>query len=187
MNTFAVDDHLRLLERSFTDTRLLVFTGMSGSGKSTCIDLLLGEHPDLADLPYSRVGPAPIDWSATTIDTELVVVDELLELPELAHIASLLRRGHRVLAASHLSPLWVRAFGLFWPAEHYRTDDDTAKLITYLDRRGVPASDAAVRRYAAAHGANYTDLEIILEHTGCDDFDRAFARFQQTASIEILR
>jgi len=181
-----IDDHLELLDRSFAGVRLVVFTGMSGSGKTTCIDLLQAEHPEFADQPCSRIGPAPIDWDRARVQTELVVIDELLALREVGRVVSLLRRGHRVIAASHLPVAWVRAVDLVWKTEHFHTDRTYQKLVPYLDRRGVRSSPDALREYAASFGANYTDLDIILAHTGYDDFDRALARFQQTASIEIL-
>jgi hypothetical protein len=144
-----VNDHLGLLERSLASLKMIVFTGMSGSGKSTCIDLLLAEHPEFAGRDYTTIGPTPIIWPEADPPTELVVVDELQSFGELRHVARLLHGGHTLLVASHLHPAWVRLFNMRWPADHF-----------------------------------YTDLEIILEYSGGEDFDLAFERFRRSAWIE---
>jgi len=179
-----LNDHLGLLERSFACQRMVVFTGMSGSGKSTCIDMLLAEHPDFAGRDHTIIGKAPIAWPGADPPTKLVVVDELQRLGELRHVARLLRAGHTVLVASHLHPAWVRLFNRWWPAKHYYTDRSTDKLQHFLKAHGVRFTPEGVREFGRVYGANYTDLEIILEHSGDEDFDLAFERFRRSAWLE---
>ena len=179
-----VNDHLGLLGRSFASLRMIVFTGMSGSGKSTCIDLLLAEHPEFAGRDYAMIGPAPITWPGADPRTELVVVDELLRIGDLKHVARLLRGGHTLIVASHLHPAWVRLFNMRWPADYFYTDRATEKLQRFLEGRGVRFTPERIREFGQAHGANYTDLEIILERSGGEDFDLAFERFRRSAWIE---
>ncbi len=179
-----VNDHLNLLGRSLASVRMIVFTGMSGSGKSTCIDLLLAEHPEFAGREHTKIGPAPIAWSGADPPTELVVVDELQRFAELRHVARLLRGGHTLIVASHLHPAWLRLFNMKWPVDHFYTDRSTDKLQRFLEEQGVRFSPERVREFGQAQGANYTDLEIILEHSGGKDFDLAFERFRRSAWIE---
>jgi hypothetical protein len=72
-----------------------------------------------------------------------------------------------------------------WRAEHFYTDRSTDKLQRFLEERGVRFTPERLREFGQAYGANYTDLEIILEHSGGKDFDLAFERFRHSASIEL--
>lgn len=179
----AVDDHLNLLIRSLGDRRLIVFTGMSGSGKSTYIELLLAEHPDFADRDYTWIGPAPIAWPVARQSTELVVIDEVSQVVELWHVTRLLREGHTLLVASHLPFVFVRLLALRWPLAHFRTDQSIEKLEHSLALRGILFTSERVRDFVRSFGANYTDLEIVLERSDGKDFDRALDRFERSASI----
>ena len=179
-----INDHLGLLRRSFASVRMIVFTGMSGSGKSTCLDLLLAEHPDFAGRQHTTIGPAPSTLPVADPPTELVVVDELQRFRELRYVTRLLRGGHTLLVASHLHPAWVRLFNIWWPADHFYTDRSTDKLQRFLEERGVRFTPKRVREFGQAYGATSPDIEIILEHSGGEDFDLAFERFRRSARID---
>jgi hypothetical protein len=110
---------------------------------------------------------------------------ELQRFGELRYVARLLSGGHTLIVANHLHPAWVRLFNMRWPAEHFYTDRSTDKLQRFLEERGVRFTPERLREFGQAYGANYTDLEIILEHSGGKDFDLAFERFRHSASIEL--
>ena len=177
------DDHLGLLERSLSDRRLIAFTGMSGSGKSTYIDALLAGHPEFRDRPVTRVGPTPIDWTSVRPTTALVVIDEVARSGEVVRLASLLAGGHTLLVASHLPERLLRLLGARWPTLALRTDGTPAKLARSLERRGITFSPDLLSHFVATYGSNYTDLDIVLEWGGGADFDVAYRRFRRTASI----
>lgn len=179
------DDHLGLSEMDFDKVRLVVFHGASGSGKSTYLNQLLKAHPGFRDRPADVIGGGTIDWSAVRKPrAELVVVEELLANREVLEIARLLRAGHRVMAASHLHPWITGLLGVTWPTLQFATDRDPMKIERLLSRRGIQYSPETVAAFCRIHGATFTDVDIVLEHCGGRDFDRAFSRFQRYCSIE---
>ncbi len=179
------DDHLGLLSRDLSGVRLLALHGVSGSGKSTAIDQLLEVHPAFRDRPVNRVIGPCIDWRRLEPSAELVVVDECRAPQDLRGLVRLLRRGHRVLAASHL-PLWTSvALGLAWPVLALATDRDPAKIERYLAALGADFSAERVRALCARFGATYAWVDLILVFDGGRDFDRACERFERCCRVEI--
>ena len=180
------DDHLALGEISFGKARAIVFHGASGSGKSTCINHLLRRHPDLAGRPVSRISGGPIDWrTVAPPEHRIVVIDELLELKDLMAALRLLAAGHIVIAASHL-PSWLTScIGLFWRLHQFATDRAPQKIERHLARRGVSYTPQTVAAYCDRFGATYTDAEIILEHTGGEDFDIAYRQFMRRCDLKL--
>lgn len=179
------DDHLGLAAMDFARARLIVFHGASGSGKSTYMNQLLRAHPTFCSRPAEVIGGGTIDWSAVRKPaTELVVVEELLANREVLDVAKLLRAGHQVMAASHLHPWITGLLGLSWPTLQFATDRDPLKIERLLARRGMHYSPKTVAAFCKIHGATFTDVDIVLEHCGGRDFDRAFLRFQRYCTIE---
>jgi energy-coupling factor transporter ATP-binding protein EcfA2 len=177
------DDYLGLDRMDLARFRLLVFTGRSGSGKSTAIEHLLRSHPSFRGRESallrrpSFAGPPRLPG--------VVAVDDLLELRELRIVFDLLSSGRTILVASHLDAVWYRAASLFVPAIFFRTDADVAKIARYLERRGVAASPAATRAYVRRFGATYTDADIILERYPGRSFDDALGRFERYCGVEL--
>lgn len=182
------DGHLDLTHVDFSGIRVTIFHGASGSGKSTYIDNLVSSHTALRDRARTRITGGPIDWSRTEPEPEqLVIVDELLTLGDLWQVARQLQAGRSVIAASHLPARLTAGLGAFWPLQQFATDRDPAKIERFLSRRGIRFSRPVVADYCERYGATFTDAEIILEHTGGDDFDRAYARFESRCSIDLVR
>jgi len=179
------DDHLGLSEMDFAKVQLVVFHGASGSGKSTYLNQLLRAHPGFCNRPVDVIGGGTIDWRAVRKPlAELVVVEELLANREVLEVARLLRAGHQVMAASHLHPGITGLLGVAWPTLQFATDRDPMKIERLLLRRRIQYSPETVAAFCKIHGATFTDVDIVLEHCGGRDFDRAFRKFQRYCSIE---
>ena len=179
------DDHLGLCDADLTGVRLLVLHGASGSGKSTYLHYLLKNHSSFRGQSVTRVRGGPIDWSAIDRpEGDIVLVDELVRGRDIPFVARLLHRGYRVVAASHLHPVLTGFIGLRWNTRQFATDRDARKIERYLDGRGVRYSPKIVAAFCRAHGATYTDADIILSHVGGEDFDRAFLRFQRFCTLK---
>ena len=178
------DDHLGLDIRDFAGVRLIVFHGISGSGKSTAIARLLSHNPSFRGLPRSQISNACIDWRWEGLLSELVVLDECKSLRDLAGLVALLRRGHRVLAASHLPLATSRALGRVWPTVALRTDGDSSRIERYLAARGVSFDVSCVEAACRRFGASYATADLILDFDGGRDFNRAYKRFIRCCRIE---
>ena len=183
MNSRSVqfDDFLSLSGRDFTQHRLLVFHGVSGSGKSTAISWLLEKHKSFAGKSsHWLYGPSiPHHWPRS----DVAVVDEICRARDLVLLWRLLRATPQVLVASHLPPICFAPFRALGPMATFATDRSFAKIERALTRRGIASSDVAVRRFIACYRSNYTDLDIVLEHSPSHSFDAALARFQKLCHI----
>lgn len=175
------DDFLGLAARDFARHRLVVFRGCSGSGKSTAIDWLLRSHPDFVRKDVTRMDGPPL--IAPESLSSLTVVDEIVSPRELPLVARFLARGATLLVATHLSPAWFRPFQMAVRTSIFTTDVDRAKIARHLGRLGLPATPRAVDLYVRRFGANYTDIDIILERCPAPTFDAALATFTKFCSV----
>jgi energy-coupling factor transporter ATP-binding protein EcfA2 len=177
------DDYLGLDRIDLARFRLLVFTGRSGSGKSTAIGHLLSTHPSFRGRESAVLRRPSFEGPSGLPD--VVAVDDLVEPRELRVVVDLLRSGRTILVASHLDAAWYRAVSLFVPAIFFRTDADEAKIGRYLEKKGVAASEDATRAYVRRFGATYTDADIILERYPGRSFDDALTRFDRYCELEV--
>lgn len=178
------DDHLGLSSRDFSGVRLVVFHGVSGSGKSTAIARLVQAHPEFQGQRCSYVTGPYIDWRQVTPSTELVVVDECTTLRDALGLAQLLSRGHRVLASSHLPLILSAGLGRIWPAIVLATDREPAKIERYLKVLGAHYSPDCVGAFCAQFGASYCSVDLVMDFDGSSDFDRAYDRFRRCCRVE---
>jgi hypothetical protein len=178
------DDFLNLKTAQFRSFRLVVFTGVSGSGKTTAIQWLIDHHHDFHDRPVSRVAGGGLDWAVPNVDDGLVVVDDIIRLKELAKVIRLLLRGNQVLLAAHLHPACLVPLRMVWPAHIWRTDLNREKLERHLQARHIEFTRAAVDSYCDEYGSSYLDMAHILErYPGCS-FDHALRLFRKYCRLE---
>ena len=179
----AFDDYLSLSGVDFEPVRCLSLTGVSGSGKTTYINHLLEVHPGFAQHPFDRY-QGPLIWGEVRPDNALVVLDDLLCWRDLVGAVSLLSRGHRLIVASHLPRCWLALLTSPWPCAHFVLDKDPIKLMRYLERHAVDYDAFAVKDFVRRFGANYTDIDIILEHEHSKDFSTAYRRFLRHCRLQ---
>lgn len=178
------DDFLELKTASFRSTRLAVFTGVSGSGKSTAIQWLIQHHPDFQNRPIERVIGGGLDWTVPTVENGLVVVDDLIRPRELYKLIRLLMRGNQVLLAAHLHPAWFAPLRIGWSTQLWRTDVNREKLARHLKAERIEFTQAALDSYCAEYGSSYLDMNHILERYPHCSFDRALRLFRKYCRME---
>ena len=163
-----------------------MFIGCSGAGKSSYIEFLLSQHPDFTNGQVFRIVEGrPLSWSEEIPDKpSLIVVDELLSLTDIWRIALLVLAGHRLLVASHLPRFCHWPLKLFGSVAQYRIDGLRSKVINELTARQVKYSESAVNSFVRQYGANYTDLDMILETCTVPDLDTALHHFSRFYSVE---
>jgi hypothetical protein len=176
------DDFLGLREYDFSSSRLIAFSGVSGSGKSTAIEYLLTKHPNLNAIDYETIDSTPIHWKKSYAQRWLVI-DEIISLSDTFHLFRLLCKGHRIIVASHVSPGLLK-FILCWTKAHFfQTDEEMEKLLRYLQKRNIYCSEETMEKFCRQYRSNYIDLDIILEHVSGVDFDIIYKQFQRHHSI----
>jgi hypothetical protein len=168
------DDFLGLAKEDFDSTRLIILTGISGSGKTTALKFLADHHAAFLDQPQHWIwsmcktqNPSPVR------DKRLVVLDEIVGVHQLACVFQLLRDNQTLAVASHLHPAWFWPFRLMFKSRHFHTDRDTAKIHGLLSRRGISHTSTAISEFCSRHGASYVDLECILERHPGESLDHA--------------
>ncbi len=187
--SFQFDDYLNLSSWRLVNKRVVVFIGCSGAGKSSYIEYLLSQHPDFFDRDvYWIVEGRPLIWNEMVpTKPSLVVVDELLVFRDLRQVAKLMYAGHCLLIASHLPRFWHWPLRLFGSMVQFQIDGVRLKVVNALVRRQVQFSERAVDDFIRQYGANYTDLDMILETCPIPDLDTALHHFSKFYSVERVR
>jgi hypothetical protein len=169
-------DFLGLAGRSFRGVRLVVFGGMSGSGKSTAIDFLRRRHPDFAGQDWVTVARDGRGLRFPDCRGRTVAVDEVVSPKELWGVARLVRHN-RVLVATHLPLACYVGFAVCCRTRTFRTDRDAGKVAVVLERRGITVPADTLRQYQRTFGANFVDAHHILERWPGESFDRSYRAF----------
>lgn len=182
MNGF--DDYLNLKNAQLHSCQLIVFTGVSGSGKSSAIQWLLENHPDFENTSATHVSGGGEDWPVPEMRNGLVVVDDIISKKELFKVRQLLLRGNRVLLAAHVHPVWFAILRGFWATKVFRVDQNREKLARYLQARKVEFTQTALNSFCNEYGASYLDLAHILERYPGSSFDRALRLFRKYCRME---
>jgi len=182
----SFDDYHRLADLDLQSVRLVICQGMSGSGKTTAIEYLCQEHPHLCDRcprVFQLVGPRCL---LPPLQNELVILDDVRFLRQLLPLRRLLRAGNTVLVASHLSAACFLPLRLFWPSRVFVMDRDVGKIERYLMRQRVAFSPRSVRKYCQLFGANYLDVDVILERRPGTSFDEALNHFLKFCQLDLI-
>ncbi|MCP4814224.1 MAG: hypothetical protein GY888_17080 [Planctomycetaceae bacterium] len=182
---FPFDDYYRLGKLDLAATRMLVFQGMSGSGKTTAIDYLCQHHDQFRERSvktFRLVGPR---IQLPALEDQLVVLDDVRFVRQLRPLWRLLRAGNTVLIASHLPPFYFLPWRLLWESRVFVMDQDEDKIERYLARSKVVTSRQAVRQYCRLFGANYLDVDFILERCPGSTFDEALAHFLKFCELDL--
>ena len=183
-------DYFSLADKDLSAARLIVFSGCSGSGKSSYMRFLSQKHPDFRGTNSSLIDTGrPLEWPRIDKNTlaQLVLVDECLVRRDVVQIARLLRQGHTVIAASHLPPYAFAPLGLVWKSRHFALDRHVGKIAHELEQRDYCFTADAVSRFVKQHGASYSALDMVVENADTPDFDAAFARFEKFNRVEVIR
>jgi len=176
------EDFLGLASRSFAGVGLVVFTGVSGSGKSTALEFLRRHHPDFAGRDWVTVTRGRSGLQLPRCHGCVVAVDEVVAVRELWSLAGLLRHN-QVLVAAHLPMACFLPFAGCCRMRLFRTDLDRGKIARALERRGIGFSLAVVDDYCRSYGSNFLDLEHILERWPTDNFDLSYAAFRRLCQV----
>lgn len=176
-----LDDCFGLLDRRLDAYRLIVFHGESGSGKSTLMRLLATRHPDLAGRQRSWI--QPID--PLPLQADVLLVDEVQGWRDLACLGPALRRARCVLLASHVDPAWLVPWRLGLRSLAFRLDRGAFKIERVLQRRGIAYTPRALREFLRRFGANYTDLDIVLELGQGASLDAGMAALARGTGVEL--
>ena len=185
-------DFLDVNSRKSIEQDLIVFYGCSGSGKSTQIKNFLARYVNKNKIKYSMASASTINWHEVleSKPQKLIVIDEINQVSELKYIFRLLKRGHKLIVASHVRPLWFLLFRMKYQLKIYNLDNYTCKLSLRLDQLGLQYSPLALKYYVRNYGSSFTGIEIITErYAGCD-FDKAlryFRKFNQVATRRVAR
>ena len=180
------DDFLGLKQTNFTNTKLVVFLGISGSGKSSYLNFLARAHPDFKNLSQKWVWTMHQSFEVKpTQKKDLFLIDEITSPFQLTSLFRINKSDAQWVVASHIHRLWFR---LLLPKEKirfYHTDQSSKKLETWMHRRGVSFSKESLLTFQKKYGASYVDLQCILERSPKKDLHYALTMHLQMDSIKI--
>jgi len=160
------DDALGLRTLDLNGYRGVVFCGRSGAGKSTAIRFLLEHHESFR---HRR--------------SEVDVIEELYDRQDVRRFTDAIKHDRPLLIASHW-PLWLHR--LLAPIVRVRVidlDGPNIKIERALAFRSIPATARAIDQFCTRFGANYTDLELVLERYPGLPFDVAWRRFRRECVV----
>lgn len=184
LDTRPFDDFLGLANTDFKDVRLIVFCGISGSGKSRALRFLENHHHDFKNRRPVWIHPDTRPGGFPGIHQRLVIMDEIRRTSQLADLRTLLRLGNTVAVASHVNPWKFWPLRLFWRTKVFKTDQSRDKIARFLDQSNVSFSHGAIEQYCQVFGANYLDACHIMERYPGQTFDAALQRFLKFCGMQ---
>lgn len=185
----SLDDYLGLLSKDFSGVSTVIFTGPSGSGKSSQIRLLIDAHDHFRPMTKRSICPQAAGFSWRNCRSllmnepvDLLIVDEICTLRDALQARKLLWHVPRQILASHIKPWVIRAAGP--TVQHVDTTvGGNIKLARYLDREGIAYTEGDLERYIRRYGSVFTELEIMLETCPAAKFDKVWETFHRFHKI----
>lgn len=158
------DNFLNIRSGDLDHIQLVIFTGVSGSGKSTYMEHIAQHHNNYNDILF---------------------LDDITRIRDLFKIIPHLIRGQRIVMGSHLPIAALRFLRIFSTQKIYRTDLCAEKLKRFLSAQNITFTNNILHRYIKDYKSNYTDMRLMMEHTQeTRNFDKAYHRFQSYCHIQ---
>ncbi len=168
------NDFLGLKKENFNDIKLIIFYGISGSGKSSNLHYLADYHPSFLNQSVHWIWSHHKKSSSTTPQKcKLVVVDEITSPIQIPLIFNLLKKNQKVAVASHLQPAWFKILLPFISIKFFCTDNSPEKIESFLSQKKISYSKESIKYFIRKYGSNYLDLLCILENYKGESFDDA--------------
>ena len=184
-NIQPFDDFLSLKKQNFNNSRLLIFHGISGSGKSSNLNYIAHHHPSFQNQSVKWIWTHHKRFKVQAIHSyNLVVVDEIISPFQLPAIFKLLNQNKNIAVASHLNPAWFKILFPFTPTLSFRTDASAEKIRRYLNKKDISFSSESILSFCKSYGSNYVDLQCILENYPGKSFDDALKWNQKFNKIK---
>ena len=184
-NIQPFDDFLSLKKQNFNNSRLLIFYGISGSGKSSNLNYIAHHHPSFQNQSVKWIWTHHKRFKVQAINSyNLVVVDEIISPFQLPAIFKLLSQNKNIAVASHLNPAWFKILFPFTPTLSFRTDASAEKIRRYLNKKDISFSSESILSFCKSYGSNYVDLQCILENHPGKSFDDALKWNQKFNKIK---
>lgn len=184
-NIQPFDDFLSLKKQNFNNSRLLIFHGISGSGKSSNLNYIAHHHPSFQNQSVKWIWTHHKRFKVQAIHSyNLVVVDEIISPFQLPAIFKLLNQNKNIAVASHLNPAWFKILFPFTPTLSFRTDASAEKIRKYLNKKDISFSSESILSFCKSYGSNYVDLQCILENHPGKSFDDALKWNQKFNKIK---
>ena len=179
------DDFLSLKKQNFNNARLLIFHGISGSGKSSNLNYIAHHHPSFQNQSVKWIWTHHKRFKVRDIHGyTLVVVDVIVSPFQLPAIFKLLSQNRKIAVASHLNPVWFKILCPFTPTLSFRTDASAEKIRRYLNKKDISFSSESILSLCKTYGSYYVDLQCILENHPSKSFDDALKWNQKFNKIK---
>jgi hypothetical protein len=168
------------------DSRLLVFTGISGSGKSAAIQYLLERFPEIEGQGYETIVGNKLEWMPR-YETKWLIIDEVINLFDAWRIRRLLKQGHRLIVASHLPASMFKVICLCYAGLYLCTDGESRKLAHYLSNKGIVYDACSMNRFISQFGQSYNTLDVVLSYSQSATLSMAMEYFDRQCRLSLSR
>ena len=180
------DDFLGLKNEKFQGVEMIIFSGTSGSGKSSYLSYLEQSHPYFQDIQKRWIWTMhrPIKFSLIN-QNELLLIDEIISPRQLLSFKHARGKGISLAIASHINPIWYHILFPLSKKRFFQTDKGVEKLRRWLKQKNVPYSNQSLHLFQKKYGSNYVDLNCLLERSSKKNLDYALNMHSKMDSIKV--